>query len=216
MPAMAMEEKENGSSRNVEENPEYSLRHSLKTTILDVSNILPKIKPFYTSDEKGLFITERKLGKDSGFNDDVPRDFLNHSNNVGETEVENPFANAQQSCSRPKGNLDEDLKQDLERFKSKVGMLQIAFRTLEKEKAQLQKEVGKEKSFKTEAVTKQEDVDKLITPPGNIPNKQMKQELTLRNNDGSEMENENVVEEKDKKNFSSEEKPGLIKMSTKR
>ncbi|XP_069707034.1 ankyrin repeat domain-containing protein 26 [Phaenicophaeus curvirostris] len=216
MPAMEMEERENGSSRNVEESPEYSLRHSLKTSILDdISNTLPKIRPLYTSDEKALFITERKLGKDSRFNGEVPRDSFINNSNIGETEVENIFANAEQSRDMLKGNLDEELKQDLERFESKVGMLQIAFWTLEKEKAQLQKEVEKEKSFKTQDVTKQEDLDKLITPPGNITNEQMKQELSLRNNDGSEMENKNIIEEKDKKNFSSEERPRLIKMPMK-
>ncbi|XP_009464674.1 PREDICTED: kinesin-related protein 4-like, partial [Nipponia nippon] len=220
MPTMEMEENENGSNRNAEGSPEYSLRHSLKTSILDdVSNILPKIRPVSTSDENALFVTERKLGKDSGFNDDVPRDCLVDNNKIGEREIESLFANAQQSCGMPKRNLDEELKQDMERFKSKVGMLQIVFLALEKEKVQLQKEVEKEKSkqrcFEMQAVAEQEDLDKLNTPAGSVTNQQMKQKLTLRKNDCLKMEKENTIEEKDKKNFASEKRSKLIKMPMK-
>ncbi|XP_010121240.1 PREDICTED: ankyrin repeat domain-containing protein 26-like, partial [Chlamydotis macqueenii] len=220
MPTMEMEENENGSSRNVEGSPEYSLRHSLKTSILDhVSNILPETKPISTSDENALFVTERKLGKDSGFNDDVPRDCVIDNNKIGETEIESTFANAQKSCGILERNLDEELKQDLERFKSKVGMLQIVFLALEKEKLQLKKEVEKEKSkekcFKTQAAAKQEDLDKLNAPPDNVTDQQMKQKLTLRKNDCLKTENENTIEEKDKKNLSSEERSPLIKMPMK-
>ncbi|KAM6286103.1 ankyrin repeat domain-containing protein 26 isoform 7-T7 [Spheniscus humboldti] len=217
MLTMEMEENENGSSRNVEGSP---LRHSLKTSILDdVSNIFPKIRPVSTSDENALFVTERKLGKDSAFNDDVSRDCLMDNNNIGETEIDSLFANAQQSRGMLKRNLDEELKQDMERFKSKVGMLQIVFLALEKEKVQLQKEVEKEKSkeryFKMQAVAKQEDLDKLNTPADNVTNQQMKQQITLRKNDSLKMENENTIEEKDKQNFSSEERSKLIKMPVK-
>ncbi|XP_028941225.1 coiled-coil domain-containing protein 144A, partial [Antrostomus carolinensis] len=220
MPTMEMEENENGSSRDVDGSHEYSPRHRLKTSILDkVSNILPKIRPVSTSDENALFVTERKLGKDSEFNDDVPRDSLIHNNKIGETEIESLFANAQQSCGMLKRNLDEELKQDMERFKSKVGMLQIVFLALEKEKVQLQKEVEKEKSkercFKMQQVVKQEDLDKLNTPPGNVTNQQMKQKLTLRKSDYLKMENENTIEENDKKNLSSEERSKFIKMPMK-
>ncbi|XP_069658164.1 ankyrin repeat domain-containing protein 26 isoform X5 [Haliaeetus albicilla] len=220
MPTMEMEENENGSSRNVEGSPEYSLRHSLKTSILDdASNILPKIRPVSTSDANTLFVTERKLGKDSGFNYEVPGDCLIDNYKIGETEIDSLFANAQQSCGMQKRNFDEELKQDMERFKSKVGMLQIVFLALEKEKVQLQKEVEKEKSkeryFKTQAVAKQEDLDKLNTPTGIVTDQHMKQKLTLRNNDCLKMENENTIEEKDKKNFSSEETSKLIKLPMK-
>ncbi|XP_074915310.1 ankyrin repeat domain-containing protein 26 isoform X7 [Buteo buteo] len=220
MPTMEMEENENGSSRNVEGSPEYSLRHSLKTRILDdASNILPKIRPVSTSDANTLFVTERKLGKDSGFNYEVPGDCLIDNYKIGETEIDSLFANAQQSCGMQKRNLDEELKQDMERFKSKVGMLQIVFLALEKEKVQLQKEVEKEKSkeryFKTQAVAKQEDLDKLNTPTGIVTDQHVKQKLTLRKNDCLKMENENTIEEKDKKNFSSEERSKLIKLPMK-
>ncbi|XP_056195454.1 uncharacterized protein LOC130149633 [Falco biarmicus] len=141
MPTMEVEENENGSSRNVVGGPEYSLRYSLKPSLLDdISNIIPTIRPVSTCDENALFVTERELGKDSGFNDDVPRDcFID--NRIGETEMEGLFANAQQAHSMLQRNLDEELQQDIERFKGKVGMLQIVFLALEKEKVQLQKEV---------------------------------------------------------------------------
>lgn len=142
MPVMEMEENENGSSRNVMGRPEYSPRRNLNTSILDdVSTILPKIQCVSTSDENALFVRERKLGKDSGFNGDVPRECLINSNKRGETEIESLLANAQPLCGTLKKNLDEELKQDMERFKSKVGVLQIVFLALEKEKVQLQKEV---------------------------------------------------------------------------
>ncbi|XP_042647870.1 titin homolog isoform X3 [Tyto alba] len=220
MPTMEMEENENGNSRNVEGSPEYSPRHSLKTGILDeVSNILPKIRPVSTSDENTLFVTEGKLGKDSEFNDGVPRDCLSNNNEIGETDIDSLFANAQQSCGMPKWNLDEELKQDMERFKSKVGMLQIAFLALEKEKVQLQKEVEKKKSkercFKMQEVAKQEDLDKINTLSGNITNQQMNQKLALRKNDHLKVEKENTVEEKHKKKFPSEERSKLMRLPIK-
>ena len=48
--------------------------------------------------------------------------------------MESLFANAQQSYVMLKRNLDEELNQDTGRFKGKVGMLQIVFLALEKEK----------------------------------------------------------------------------------
>ncbi|KAM6420901.1 ankyrin repeat domain-containing protein 26 isoform 8-T8 [Pluvialis apricaria] len=80
---------------------------------------------------------------------------------------------------------------------------------------QVEKEKSKERCLKTQAVAKQEDLDKLNTPPGSITDQQMKQKLTLRKNDCLKMENENTIEEKDKKNFSSEERSKLIKMPMK-
>ncbi|KAM6320946.1 ankyrin repeat domain-containing protein 26 [Aegotheles albertisi] len=205
---------------NVEERPEYSLKQSFKRSILDeVSNTVPKIRPVSTSDENALFVTERKLGKDSGFNDDVPRDCLINNSKIGETETGSLSVNAQQSCSVLKRNLDEELNQDMERFKSKVGMLQTVFLALEKEKVQLQKEVEKEKSkqrsFKMQVVAKQEDLGKLNTPSSSVTNQEIKQNLTLRMSDCLKMENENIIEEKDKNYFSSEERSKLITMPMK-
>ncbi|XP_074024588.1 ankyrin repeat domain-containing protein 26 [Numenius arquata] len=80
---------------------------------------------------------------------------------------------------------------------------------------QVEKEKSKQTCFKTQAVAEQEDLDKLNTPPGNITHQQMKQKLTLRKNDSVKMENEDTIEEKDNKNFSSEERSKLIKMPIK-
>ncbi|XP_068025886.1 ankyrin repeat domain-containing protein 26 isoform X6 [Melanerpes formicivorus] len=221
MPAIEMEENKNGSCRHVEGSPEYSLGCSLNPNILDgISNTLLKTQPVSTSGENALLVTERKLGKCSGFNDDTPRDCLINSNKIGGNVMESLFANAQQSCGMLKSNLDEELKQDMERFKSKVGMLQMLFLALEKEKVQLQKEVKKEKSkqgcFQTQEEPKQEDLDKLHTPPpGNVTNQQVKQKLTVRKNGHSKMENGNAMEEKDKTPLSSEEKSTLLKMPKK-
>ncbi|XP_039426334.1 ankyrin repeat domain-containing protein 26-like isoform X5 [Corvus cornix cornix] len=209
MPTMETEENANGSSKNEEEGPAYSLRHSLKSSILgDISNILPKIRPVCTSDENAHSVTEMQLKNYSEFNDDVPRDCLTASN-IGETEIESLLTNAQESCGMLERSLDEELKRDMERFKSKVGMLQTVFLALEKEKVQLQKEVEKEKSkercFNTQTVAKEEIVDKLNTPLGNITDQQMKEKLTLRKNECLKMEDESTTEERVNKNFSPEE-----------
>ena len=66
-----------------------------------------------------------------------------------------------------------------------------------------------------QAVAKQECLGKLNIPSDNITNRQMKQKITVRKNDCLKMENENTIEEKDKKNFSSEESSKLIKMPMK-
>nr|XP_021409173.1 ankyrin repeat domain-containing protein 26 isoform X7 [Lonchura striata domestica] len=69
----------------------------------------------------------------------------------------------------------------------------------------VEKEKSKEICFNTQTVTKEENVDKLNTPPGNINNQQMTEKLTLRKNDSLKMEDENTTEEKANKNFSPEE-----------
>lgn len=66
-----------------------------------------------------------------------------------------------------------------------------------------------------QAVAKQEDPDKLNTPAGNFTNQQVKQKLTLRKSDCLKTEHENTIEEKDRKNFSSEETSKLNKMPMK-
>ncbi|XP_054136269.1 ankyrin repeat domain-containing protein 26-like isoform X2 [Melozone crissalis] len=207
MPTMETEENDNANSKSAEEGPAYCLRHSLESSILgDISNILPQIRPVCASDESVHSVTEMKLKKYSGFNDDVPKDCCINSN-IGETG--SLFISAQESCDVLDRSLDEELKRDMERFKSKVGILQAVFLALEKEKVQLQKEVEKEKnkerSFNTQTVAKEENVDKLNTPPANITNQQMKEKLTLKKNDSLKMEDENTTEEKANKNFSPEE-----------
>ncbi|XP_030113081.4 ankyrin repeat domain-containing protein 26 isoform X5 [Taeniopygia guttata] len=70
----------------------------------------------------------------------------------------------------------------------------------------VEKEKSKEICFNTQTVVaKEENVDKLNTPPGSINNQQMKEKLTLRKNDSLKMEDENTTEEKVNKNFSPEE-----------
>ncbi|XP_074915319.1 ankyrin repeat domain-containing protein 26 isoform X12 [Buteo buteo] len=86
---------------------------------------------------------------------------------------------------------------------------------IENYRTQVEKEKSKERYFKTQAVAKQEDLDKLNTPTGIVTDQHVKQKLTLRKNDCLKMENENTIEEKDKKNFSSEERSKLIKLPMK-
>ncbi|XP_025953121.2 ankyrin repeat domain-containing protein 26 isoform X4 [Dromaius novaehollandiae] len=199
IPAVEMEKNENGNSRNVEGSPEHSLRHYLKTSILDdVSNIFPKMRPVSTNDKKALcFVTEREFGKDSRFNDDVSRDYLTNNHKIAETEIEWVFENAQQSCGVLKRNLDEELEQDMERFKSKV-----------------EEEKRKQRCFKKQTVAKQ-DLGQLNILPGNATNQQMKQKLPLKKSDCLRTENEEMEEEKHKKVFLSKKRSKLIEMPLK-
>ncbi|XP_042728679.1 ankyrin repeat domain-containing protein 26-like [Lagopus leucura] len=194
-----MEENENGIGRNVEGSPEYSPRHCLKTNILDdISNILPKVRPISTNDESTLgFIREKKFGKDVCLSDSVSRDCLIKNKEIGEAEIENLIPHDQQPCGMLKRNLDEELKQDVQRFKSKV-----------------EKEKKKQKHFKMQAVEKEDGLDKLNTPAGSINNQPVKEELALRKNE-KKLEDEKKIEEKRTKNFSSEERPKLTRMPTK-
>ncbi|XP_072209796.1 uncharacterized protein [Excalfactoria chinensis] len=187
------EENENGIGRNVEGSPEYSLRHCLKTNILDdISNILPQIRPISTNDESTLgSVSKKKTGKDICLSDSVSRDCLIKNEEIGETGIENLFPHAQQPCGMLERNLDEELKQDVERFKSKV-----------------EQEERKQKHFKMQAVEKQEGLDKSDTPAGNITHQPVKEKLTLR-------KNEKMIEEKHTKNSSSEERPKLLEMPVK-
>ncbi|XP_015483642.1 ankyrin repeat domain-containing protein 26-like isoform X6 [Parus major] len=69
----------------------------------------------------------------------------------------------------------------------------------------VEKEKSKERCFNTQTMSKEENVDKLNTQPGNITNQQMKEKLTLRNKGCLKMEDENTTEEKVNKNFLPEE-----------
>ncbi|XP_049430273.1 ankyrin repeat domain-containing protein 26 isoform X9 [Epinephelus fuscoguttatus] len=70
-------------------------------------------------------------------------------NNASSEEDPEEFTKSRPpSISRPSASVpgvsDEELEEDMERFKHEVGMLKVVFLDMEKEKAQLQKEVGKE------------------------------------------------------------------------
>ncbi|XP_017588562.1 PREDICTED: ankyrin repeat domain-containing protein 26 isoform X8 [Corvus brachyrhynchos] len=69
----------------------------------------------------------------------------------------------------------------------------------------VEKEKSKERCFNTQTVAKEEIVDKLNTPLGNITDQQMKEKLTLRKNECLKMEDESTTEERVNKNFSPEE-----------
>lgn len=58
-----------------------------------------------------------------------------------EPELENVSSSPLYSDKTSKVYLNEELQQDMQRFKNEIGMLQVEFRSLEKEKVQLQKEV---------------------------------------------------------------------------
>lgn len=66
-----------------------------------------------------------------------------------------------------------------------------------------------------QTVEKEENVDKLNTPPGNITNQQMKEKLTPRKTDFLKMEDESTTGEKVNKHSSSEERSEIIKMPMK-
>uniref|UniRef100_A0A8B9IG85 Ankyrin repeat domain-containing protein 26 n=1 Tax=Anser cygnoides TaxID=8845 RepID=A0A8B9IG85_ANSCY len=80
---------------------------------------------------------------------------------------------------------------------------------------QVEKEKRKQRRFKMQAVEKQEDLGKLNTPAGNAINQQMKQKLNLRKNECLKTEDEKIIEEKHKKDFSFEETSKVNEMPIK-
>ncbi|KAM8820121.1 uncharacterized protein ACNFOS_001310 [Eudromia elegans] len=151
-----MEEKENGSSGTVEASPECSLRHYFKPGFLDDDcSVCPESRFVSTNAENSLcIVTERQFGRDSSFNDYISRDYLLNNHTRGEREIGRLFETTQWSCGILERNLDKELEQDMARFKSKVGMLEIAFLALEKEK--VEEEKNKQGGFETPLVANQD------------------------------------------------------------
>lgn len=71
----------------------------------------------------------------------VSRDVAVSSYKDIETEIGKNMKNSEQSCCQVSKELDNELEHDVVRFKNEVGMLLTVFLALEKDKAQLQKEV---------------------------------------------------------------------------
>ncbi|XP_064141018.1 ankyrin repeat domain-containing protein 26 isoform X6 [Loxodonta africana] len=77
-----------------------------------------------------------------------------------EPELENVSSTAPCSDKTSKVYLSEELQQDMQRFKNDIGMLQVEFLALEKEKVQLQKEVEEErKKFRSNELEVSENLD---------------------------------------------------------
>ncbi|XP_039364933.1 ankyrin repeat domain-containing protein 7 isoform X1 [Mauremys reevesii] len=225
--AMEIEENVDGNISNLENSPGYSLKHSLKESILDKRANIPDVaRPVSTDDKNTLLaVAKTKRGKDSHyFNDNIPKHCFVGNPKTSNTEIESNLGNSRQSCDETlKRSLDEELEQDMERFKNEVGMLQIVFLALEKEKVQLQKEVEeekrKQKCGEMLAMEKREDIYKshMQTLAGNGINQQMKQKLTIKGNQYSTVESgETTEEDKHMKNsISSKERAKLIQIPLK-
>uniref|UniRef100_A0A8C3FPK5 Ankyrin repeat domain containing 26 n=1 Tax=Chrysemys picta bellii TaxID=8478 RepID=A0A8C3FPK5_CHRPI len=225
--AMETEENVDGNISNLENSPGYSLKHSLKESILDKrANIPDVVRPVSTDDKSTLLaVAKIKRGKDSHyFKDNIPKDCFVGNPKTSSTEIESNLGNSRQSHDETlKRPLDEELEQDMERFKNEVGMLQIVFLALEKEKVQLQKEVEeekrKQKCGEMLAMEKREDTYKsyMQTLAGNGINQQMKQKLAIKGNQYSTVESgETTEEEKHTKNsISSKERAKLIQIPLK-
>ncbi|XP_026504511.1 ankyrin repeat domain-containing protein 7 isoform X3 [Terrapene carolina triunguis] len=225
--AMETEENVDGNISNLENSPGYSLKHSLKESILDKRANIPDVVRPVSTDDKSTFLAVAKIkrGKDSHyFNDNIPKDCFVGNPKTSNTEIESNLGNSRQSHDETlKRPLDEELEQDMERFKNEVGMLQIVFLALEKEKVQLQKEVEeekrKQKCGEMLAMEKREDTYKsyMQTLAGNGINQQMKQKLTIKGNQYSTVESgETTEEEKHIKNsISSKERAKLIQIPLK-
>ncbi|XP_040267419.1 ankyrin repeat domain-containing protein 26 isoform X1 [Bufo bufo] len=76
----------------------------------------------------------------SGKQESLPHQFKNDQRN----NLEGENVSKDLICEEPIKNLDRQLDQDLRRFKNEVGMLQMVFLDLTREREQLQKEVGRE------------------------------------------------------------------------
>ncbi|XP_038253832.1 ankyrin repeat domain-containing protein 26-like isoform X6 [Dermochelys coriacea] len=217
--AMEIEENVDGNISDLENSPGYSLKHSLKESILDKrANIPDVVRPVSTDDKSTLLaVAKNKLGKDTYYFNDIPKDCFVGNCKTSNTEIESNLGNSRQSRDETlKRLLDEELEQDMERFKNEVGMLQIVFLALEKEKVQLQKEVEKEK--RKQKCGEREDAYKsyMQTLAGNGINQQMKQKLTIKGNQYSTVESGETTEEKHTKNsISSKERAKLIQIPLK-
>lgn len=111
--------------------------HTIPLSDVDCSSVLKdetKLEPFH------------KQQMDLMWRDTTPRvDEADKNNACSEDNSEEfvkfrPPSICRHSASVP-GVSDEELEEDMERFKFEVGMLKVVFQDLEKEKAQLQKEV---------------------------------------------------------------------------
>ncbi|XP_067420361.1 ankyrin repeat domain-containing protein 26 isoform X2 [Emydura macquarii macquarii] len=224
--SMVIKKNMDGNITNLETSPGYSLKHSLKESILDNrSNIPDVVRPISTDDKNTLLaVAKDKLGKDSHhFNNDIPKDYFVGNPKTSNTEIESNLKNSRQSHEETlKRQLDEELEQDMERFKNEVGMLQIVFLALEKEKVQLQKEVDeekrKQKCGEMLAIEKKEDAYKsnMQKLAGNAINQQMKQKFPIKGNQYSKVESGETTEEKHIKNsISSKERVKLIQIPLK-
>ncbi|CAM4477752.1 ankyrin repeat domain-containing protein 26 isoform X9 [Caretta caretta] len=218
--AMEIEENVDGNISDLENSPGCSQKHSLKESILDKrANIPDDVRPVSTDDKSTLLaVAKNKLGKDTCYFNDIPKDCFVGNPKTSNTEIESNLGNSRQSCDETlKRLLDEELEQDMERFKNEVGMLQIVFLALEKEKVQLQKEVEKEK--RKQKCGEREDAYKsyMQTLAGNGINQQMKQKGTVKGNQYSTVESgETTEEEKHTKNsISSKEREKLIQIPLK-
>nr|XP_048692125.1 ankyrin repeat domain-containing protein 26 isoform X9 [Caretta caretta] len=218
--AMEIEENVDGNISDLENSPGCSQKHSLKESILDKrANIPDDVRPVSTDDKSTLLaVAKNKLGKDTCYFNDIPKDCFVGNPKTSNTEIESNLGNSRQSRDETlKRLLDEELEQDMERFKNEVGMLQIVFLALEKEKVQLQKEVEKEK--RKQKCGEREDAYKsyMQTLAGNGINQQMKQKGTVKGNQYSTVESgETTEEEKHTKNsISSKEREKLIQIPLK-
>ncbi|KAM9171575.1 ankyrin repeat domain-containing protein 26 isoform 6-T6 [Pangshura tecta] len=224
--AMEIEENVDANISNLENSPGYSLKHSLKESILDKRANIPDVaRPVSTDDKNTLLaVAKTKHGRDSHyFNDDIPKQCFVGNPKTSNTEIESNLGNSRQSCDETlKRPLDEELEQDMERFKNEVGMLQIVFLALEKEKVQLQKEVEeekrKQKCGEMLAMEKREDIYKshVQTLSGSGIKQQMKQKLTIKGNQYSTVESgETTEEDKHMNSISSKERAKLIQIPLK-
>ncbi|KAM7180279.1 ankyrin repeat domain-containing protein 26 isoform 7-T7 [Macrochelys suwanniensis] len=204
--SMEIEEKVDGNISNLENSPGYSLKHSLKESILDKrANIPDVVRPVSTDDKSTLLaVAKNKLGKDSRyFNDNIPKDCFVGNPKTSNTEIESKLGNSQQSRDETlKKPLYEELEQDMERFKNEV-----------------EEEKRKQKCGETLAMDKKEDTYKsyMQTLAGNGINQQMKEKLTVKGNQYSTVESgETTEEEKHTKNsIPSKERVKLIQIPLK-
>uniref|UniRef100_A0A7M4EW92 Ankyrin repeat domain containing 26 n=1 Tax=Crocodylus porosus TaxID=8502 RepID=A0A7M4EW92_CROPO len=210
----------------LERNLDYSRNYILEESILEKNFLtLDIVRPVSTDDENKLSgIVKTNIKTDlSQFNDSVPKDCFVSNPKISKTKIESNLKTSQQSCDDTlKRQLDEELEQDMERFKNEVGMLQVVFLALEKEKVQLQKEVAEEKRKQKyeeiETVEKEDDVDEsdVSNLTGSTVNLQMKQKVVVKGNEPFKKENEETIDEdKLKMILSSKERTTLNQISLK-
>ncbi|XP_062990125.1 ankyrin repeat domain-containing protein 26-like [Elgaria multicarinata webbii] len=204
---------------NVGENttcPDYSPMHSCKDIVSDTNFTTTYIKqPVMTVN------TNTCCDIVKGASQETPHHFNNgvSSCKYFDTEIGNKVKNSEQSCHQTcqqtsKKELDDELERDVARFKNEVGMLQIVFLALEKEKAQLQKEVEEEKR-KQELEAEGKEAVNIENKVAVVIEQKMEQKPTLNENQHIKIEGEIEEESKVINRISSPDRTGLIPVTFK-
>ncbi|XP_078530451.1 ankyrin repeat domain-containing protein 26 isoform X3 [Lissotriton helveticus] len=195
---------------------EKSQIHSLQEDDLHQNLTSAKVKGYDSSKlQTQLYVAPKNINKIETSEDiKKQKSQVLVNSNKGKLKYQPQFENLGTSQGSPNEAtsklLDKGLEQDVQRFKNEVGILQAVFLSLEKEKAQLQKEVKEEKLKNSDSQKSDEKKKKPVgwdsdnsVVQNSDKNKQLKQTLAtkasvLSENEGVTSHSTNSVQMKEK------------------